>query len=101
MPSRTDFAGGYGLTTQAVDRCIDTYLVDPAQRHDPRFAPVLSDALAVLRPTVLVSAGCDSLHDDAHVLLQHLRASGVPVDEHVTLRPARLHVALTPTTPSR
>ncbi|MFJ8632462.1 alpha/beta hydrolase [Streptomyces sp. NPDC093568] len=79
LPSRAEFAEGYGLTSRAVEWFIEAYVSDPAQRQDPRFAPVLSEDLAVLPPTVLFSAALDPLRDDARVLLKRLRASGVHV----------------------
>ncbi|MGW4755031.1 alpha/beta hydrolase [Streptomyces chartreusis] len=79
LPSRTEFAEGFGLTSRAVEWFIEAYVSDPAQRQDPRFAPVLSGNLGVLPPTVLFSAGLDPLRDDARVLLKRLRASGVHV----------------------
>lgn len=79
LPSRTEFAEGYGLTSRAVERFVEAYVSDPAQRRNPRFAPVLSGELAGLPPTVLYSAGLDPLRDDARVLSERLRASGVHV----------------------
>lgn len=79
LPSRTEFAEGFGLTSRAVEWFIEAYVSDPAQRQDPRFAPVLSEDLAGLPPTVLFSAGLDPLRDDARVLSERLRASGVRV----------------------
>lgn len=79
LPSRTEFAEGYGLTSRAVEWFIEAYVSDPAQRQDPRFAPVLAENLGVLPPTVLFSAGLDPLRDDARVLSKRLRASGVHV----------------------
>ncbi|MCZ4604146.1 alpha/beta hydrolase fold domain-containing protein [Streptomyces sp. Lzd4kr] len=79
LPSRTEFAAGYGLTSRALEWFVEAYVSDPAQRQDPRFAPVLSEDLGVLPPTVLFSAGLDPLRDDARVLLKRLRASGVHV----------------------
>ncbi|MFD5855722.1 alpha/beta hydrolase [Streptomyces chartreusis] len=79
LPSRTEFAEGFGLTSRAVEWFIEAYVSDPAQRQDPRFAPVLAENLGVLPPTVLFSAGLDPLRDDARVLSKRLRASGVHV----------------------
>ncbi|MFD7281111.1 alpha/beta hydrolase [Streptomyces sp. NPDC059862] len=79
LPSRTAFAEGYGLTSFAIERFIEVYLTDPAQRQDPRFAPALSPDLAALPPTVLVGAGFDPLRDDARLFLDRLRAEGVRV----------------------
>ncbi len=79
LPSRTQFAEGYGLTSRAIERFIQAYVPDPAQRKDPRFAPALSADLTALPPTVLVGAGLDPLRDDARALAKRMRASGVRV----------------------
>lgn len=79
-PSRTALADAYGLTSERVEWCTEQYLVDPAQRDDPRFAPLLSPDLGTLPPTVLVVAGQDPLRDEGRELGARLRAAGVPVD---------------------
>ncbi|MFB6938286.1 alpha/beta hydrolase [Streptomyces chartreusis] len=89
LPSRTEFSEGFGLTSRAVEWFIEAYVSDPAQRQDPRFAPVLAENLGVLPPTVLFSSGLDPLRDDARVLLQRLRASGVHV--HASEEPTLPH----------
>jgi acetyl esterase len=79
-PSRAELAGAYGLTSERVEWCTAQYLSDAAQRHDPRFAPLLSPSLATLPPTVLVVAGRDPLRDEGRELDRRLRRAGVPVD---------------------
>jgi acetyl esterase len=78
-PSRTEVGEGYGLTSEAIERCLDQYLADPAQRYDPRAAPLLSPDLASAPPAVVVGAGLDPLRDEARALAGRLRAVAVPV----------------------
>lgn len=78
--SRTELADAYGLTSERVEWCTEQYLADPAQRADPRFAPLLSPDLGLAPPTVLVVAGQDPLRDEGRELDRRLRAAGVPVD---------------------
>lgn len=79
LPSRTEFATGYGLTSQAIEWCTDHYLADPSQRTDPRFAPLHSDDLAAMPPTVILSAGFDPLRDESRAFGQRLVDEGVHV----------------------
>jgi acetyl esterase len=78
-PSRTEVGEGYGLTSEAIEWCLARYLTDPAQRRDPRFAPLLSPDLASAPPAVVVGAGFDPLRDEARALAGRLRAAAVPV----------------------
>jgi acetyl esterase len=78
-PSRTEVGEGYGLSSEVVEWCLARYLTDPAQRRDPRFAPLLSPDLASAPPAVVVGAGLDPLRDEAQALAERLRAAAVPV----------------------
>lgn len=79
-PSRTELADAFGLTSERLEWCTAQYLTDPAQRDDPRFAPLLATNLDELPPTVLVVAGQDPLRDEGRELERRLGAAGVPVD---------------------
>lgn len=81
QPSRTEFATGYGLTSRAIEWCTEQYVADPPQRTDPRFAPLHSDDLATLPPTVILAAGLDPLRDDSRAFGQRLVAEGVHVHQ--------------------
>jgi acetyl esterase len=78
-PSRTEAGQGYGLTSEAIEWCLGRYLRDPAERHDPRAAPLLSPHLASAPPAVVLGAGLDPLRDEARALAERLRAAAVPV----------------------
>ncbi|MCO1658999.1 alpha/beta hydrolase [Pseudonocardia humida] len=88
-PSRTEVGQGYGLTSEAIEWCLGQYFTDPAQRQDPRAAPLLSPDLASAPPAVVVGAGLDPLRDEARALADRLRAAGVPV--HHVEEPALPH----------
>jgi acetyl esterase len=78
-PSRTEMGEGCGLTSEAIEWCLGRYLTDPAQRHDPRAAPLLSPDLASAPPAVVVGAGLDPLRDEARALAERLRIAEVRV----------------------
>ena len=54
-------------------------LPDAADRHDPRFSPLLADVSGVV-PAWLGLAECDPLVDEGVTYADHLRLSGVAVD---------------------
>jgi acetyl esterase len=56
----------------------DNYLADPAQRNDPRVAP-LAAALAGLPPTTVIVAECDPIGRQGRLYADALTAAGVPV----------------------
>jgi len=53
--------------------------VDPAQRSDPDVAPLLSDALGTLPPTLVATAEHDPLRDEGEELVRLLAEAGVVV----------------------
>jgi len=53
--------------------------VDPAHRDDPDVAPLLSDRLGTLPPTLVVTAEHDPLRDEGEELVRLLAEAGVPV----------------------
>ena len=74
-PSSTQFADGYGLSSN------DSAFYDHAYAPDvnsPRHSALLAD-LAGLPPTVLVTAGLDPLRDGGRALAGKLAAAGVQV----------------------
>jgi cation diffusion facilitator CzcD-associated flavoprotein CzcO/acetyl esterase/lipase len=77
-------ADGYGLTTPMVRWFCDHY-IDPADRCDPRFAPLGAADLCGLPPAVIVTAEFDPLRDDAEAYAAALDAAGVPT-QHVRAR---------------
>jgi acetyl esterase len=57
----------------------DQYARTPADRTDPDLAPLLSDQLHTLPPTLVVSAEHDPLRDEAELLVSRLDEAGVTV----------------------
>jgi len=84
-------ADGYGLTTPLVRWFFDHY-IDPADRSDPRFAPLRAADLSGLPPAIVVTAEFDPLRDDGEAYAASLDAAGVPT-EHVRAR-GHTHLSL-------
>ena len=68
---------GYILTT-ALMRWFWDHYADPADRGDPRAAPLRGD-LRGLPPTCIVAADFDPLRDEGVAYARALEAAGVPV----------------------
>ena len=60
----------------------ERYLPNPAQRLDPRAAPLLASSLSGLPPTVLLLAEHDVLHDEGNDYGTALQRAGVNVHTH-------------------
>jgi acetyl esterase/lipase len=84
-PSYTENADGYVLTKPLMVWFFDHY-VDPADRADPRVAPLHGD-LADLPPAVIVTAEFDPLRDEGNAYAEALEQAG----NKVRLVPARGH----------
>jgi cation diffusion facilitator CzcD-associated flavoprotein CzcO/acetyl esterase/lipase len=76
-PSYVDNGDGYILTTALMQWFWDHY-ADPADRADPRVAPLRGD-LAGLPPACIVAADFDPLRDEGVAYARALQAAGVPV----------------------
>jgi len=90
--SYVENADGYGLTTTLAQWCYDHY-IDPADRRDPRFAPLCAGDLSGLPPAIVVTAEFDPLRDEGKAYAAALDAASVPV-EHVRAR-GHTHQSLT------
>ena len=77
-PSFRDNGEGYLLTTDLMRWFWDHY-ADPADRTDPRAAPLLADRLDGLPPAVVVTAAFDPLRDEGTAYAEALSVAGVPV----------------------
>lgn len=77
-PSATQYASGYLLTRDGLDRCAELYLPNGQNRADPRLSP-LRAPLDGAAPAVIVAAGFDPVRDQAPAYRDALRAAGVPV----------------------
>jgi acetyl esterase/lipase len=77
-PSYVENAEGYVLTSGLMRWFWDHY-ADPADRDDPRAAPLRARDLSNLPPAMIVTAEFDPLRDEGVAYAQALLAAGVPV----------------------
>ncbi|OXR43669.1 Carboxylesterase NlhH [Nocardia cerradoensis] len=78
-PSHQLFSSGPFLTNAHLKWFRAQYLTDPAQQHDPRVSPLLSDDLRGLPPAYIATAGFDILRDEGEAYAHKLATVGVPV----------------------
>jgi acetyl esterase len=67
------------LTRELMDWFWDHYAPDPAQRDDPRLAPLRGEPARGLAPALVVSCAFDVLRDEIDEYVRLLRDAGVPV----------------------
>lgn len=77
-PSRSEFADGYGLSTNDMAYFDAAYAADP---HSPRHSALVA-CLAGLPPVVVATASLDPLRDSGRALAAALAQAGVPVAFH-------------------
>ncbi|MEU7074632.1 alpha/beta hydrolase [Streptomyces narbonensis] len=81
-PSHREHGQGRFLTADHLRWYWDAYLRGPADRTDPRAAPLAGADLTGLPPAHVVTAGFDPLRDDGLAYAEALTAAGVPVTAH-------------------
>jgi acetyl esterase len=77
-PSATEFATGFGLTTEALVHGRALYFAEPDDALHPYASPMLADSLSGLPPAHVFTAELDPLRDCGEAYGRRLRDSGVP-----------------------
>ena len=72
-PSYLEFATGYGFSREKSLWYFDQYLPPEIDRQSPRASPLFATELARLPPTLVVTAECDPLRDEAEAYAERLR----------------------------
>jgi acetyl esterase/lipase len=91
LPSYLENAEGYVLTTSLMRWFWDHY-ADPADRRDPRAAPLYAENLSNLPPALVVTCEFDPLRDEGLAYADAMRAAGVDV-RHLAC-PGQIHTTL-------
>ena len=78
--SRRLFGHDLYLTEEFMDRSLEQYVPDPAERSDPRVSPLLADLPTGLAPAYVATAGFDPLRDEGEAYARRLSGAGVEVE---------------------
>jgi acetyl esterase len=81
--SHRRFAEGFLLDAKGIEWFFSHY-IDPGERTDWRFAPLLAEDHAGLAPAAVLLAEADPLVDEGLAYADTLRAAGVPVQLELT-----------------
>jgi acetyl esterase len=81
--SYTEFATGYGFTSEKSRWYFDQYFPPNVDRRLPTASPLFDDGFGALPPTLIVTAECDPLRDDGARYARALRDAGVQVELRV------------------
>jgi acetyl esterase/lipase len=92
LPSYVDNAEGYILTA-ALMRWFWDHYADPADRRDPKAAPLYAGDLSNLPPALIVTCEFDPLRDEGVAYAEALNAAGVQV-RHIACR-GQIHTSVT------
>lgn len=81
-PSRLQFGGGeFFLSRRDMEWFRAQYLTDAARQvRDPRVSPLAQPDMRGLPPALIITAGCDPLHDEGEAYAESLSRAGVPVE---------------------
>lgn len=71
---------GYGFTREKALWYFDQYLPQGVDRRDPRISPLYGTVVQGLPRTLVITAECDPLRDEAVTYAQHLHEGGVHVE---------------------
>lgn len=77
--SHRNFAQGYYLTKNYIEKFREMYVPDKGMWSDPRVSPLLARELRGLPPALVITAQFDPLRDEGEAYARRLQTSGVPV----------------------
>jgi acetyl esterase len=77
--SMREFGEGYFLDAATLRWFFNHYLLDSADRADPRVSPLQAKDVSGLPPAYIMLGGFDPLHDEGAAYADRLRAAGVKV----------------------
>lgn len=77
--SHRNFARGYYLTKDYIEKFRELYVPGPGMWSDPRVSPLLAPDLRGLPPALVITAEFDPLRDEGESYAQRMQKSGVPV----------------------
>lgn len=73
------FGKGFDLDKEMMQKFIDCYVPNKKDLSNPYVSPGLAKSLKRLARTLIITAECDPLRDDARMFAAKLKKSGVPV----------------------
>ena len=74
------YAEGFYLSSERMRYLFGRYVPDPAQREDPRVAPLAAPDLGGLPPGFVATCLADPLRDEGEAYARRLRAAGIEVE---------------------
>lgn len=78
-PSRITYAAVPPLTRAMMEYFMAGFLPDKARAEDWRVSPLAADSVAGAAPALVITGGCDPLHDEALKYVARLSEAGVAV----------------------
>jgi acetyl esterase len=73
------YGTGHLLTQKSVELFRGFYLPNKADWTNPYASPLLASDLSKMPQTLIITAGCDPLHDEGYAYAKKLEKAGVPV----------------------
>jgi acetyl esterase len=78
-PSYLEYNEGYLISRAAMQESWGKYLQNPGIEHSEFAAPLLAESVAHVPPTLIYTAECDPLRDEAEQYADRLQRQGIPV----------------------
>jgi len=80
MSSHARYSHGYLLDVEDVQWYLEQYLPENINVKSPKVSPLWENKLSELPSTLIISAECDPLHDEAELYADNLKRAGVEVE---------------------